>query len=143
MQKKKAQGGEPLDNRVTLSETAENATNENQATQADEKVFTIPPAPVTIDQAAAKYENLKALFARKAAFKTSLIRLDKIMDELAKDDNPLESDGAKLVFSVGRYHSDDVLKIGNKFVIVQAVEFLKAKIEETLCTVEAEILDTY
>lgn len=143
MTKKNTQGVEPIESSAMQTATAENVNIENQATPAAEKVFTIPPAPITLDQAAAKYENLKTLFARKSAFKSSLVLLDKVINELGKDENPLESDGVKLVFSVGRYNSDNVLKIGNKIVITQAVEFLKGKIEETLCTVETEILTTY
>jgi hypothetical protein len=128
---------------VASGEHAAIAAESTENAQSSEKVFTIPPAPVTLEQAAAKYENLKSLFARKAAFKHSLGRLETVMDELGKSNDALETETVRLAFSVGRYNQDNALKISNKQVIIEAVDFLKQKIDAALISVEAEILSNY
>lgn len=126
-------------------ENQQGLTGETSIPETTEQTpfFSIKPAPVTLEQAAAKFENLQVLFARKAAFKSSLVKLDTVINEMGSEENGLETETARLCFQVGRYRDSDLIKITHRKIIALTVEFIKGKIDETLAEIEADIIANY
>ena len=85
-----------------------------------------------------EFLRLSNLFKRKEAFLNSLEILSNFHKKLVEDVGDLEAETCRLTLSTG-YNRED-LKINNKAVILEAINFLKDKINSVVLSIDEEIL---
>jgi hypothetical protein len=116
---------------VVSTETA----NENTANASTEAVSK------SLDDYKKEFDRLNLLFSKKRRFENAMQRL--LAFETEVNDEPteeIESKEFKLVFASGTYNDKEAIKVTNIAVIKETITYMKAKIENQILFIEAEIL---
>jgi len=111
----------------TASEETANASTEAKTTK-------------TLEELQREFDRLSDLFNRKNRFQKALNDLAIYAKELKNEDSTnLESNEFKLV--LGHGYSKEDLKLSNREVIAETVNYLRAKISATIEAIESQILN--
>lgn len=88
-----------------------------------------------------KFQEANNLILNRNAFiesKTKLVQFKKELDKKEETDFEIKDCKLKLVF--GEYRGDEVISIGNKFILQEFVLFMTKKIDEKISEIELKIV---
>jgi hypothetical protein len=119
-------------------EKAKNATAQDKNPSVSQETKS-QPLTKTLEQTKAEFDRLNRLFYRQRCFDNAVKKINDFAESLEADSpTELETKNFRLVLASG-YNNEDV-KVTNRDVIADTLNYLRARIENTIEEIQTEIL---